>query len=275
MRIQRYLVLGAFLFVSTATAYRAEAGIMSFTDGAHHVIDYGLDIGVKVSIGGTGTELEVVDGADIIDGIDAYGDSRITVSGGEISNRITASGSVLRDNSRLTLTGGTIRKLRVADDAQADIYGGYSVYLNTWNDARVNFYGGDAWEIYAWDNSQISVYGGPDYLERLGLGGASSLMVSGHDFWALGENDEHISLTEGLYLAGDLPTHDSLGMPVSTIGGIYEDGTAFEFNQRGELLMGNASLLLVSDVHPVPLPASALLGVFAVSLAGWRLRRGV
>ncbi len=84
-------------------------------------------------------------------------------------------------------------------------------------------------------------------------------------FWNVGEVDnDAYALTLQTELITDLNTDGLLGVRISITNNTIGWGTAYL----------DESLLTV-DAVPVPLPASVLLGVFAVGLAGRKLRQFV
>ena len=118
----------------------SEVNALTLNDGGIHTIDYQLDdyVWVEDSPGGYFTTLNLVDGGEIANWVEAIEHSHINITGGSIGFELFTSG-----DSQAIISGGLI---------ESD--------LNTFNNSEVFIFGGTIDGVFnIQDNSQVTISG--------------------------------------------------------------------------------------------------------------------
>lgn len=192
----KYSLIITFLFYILSTV---TLGFVVYNDGGLHTIDYTIDDSVRLDAGGSyylqmRTQLELVEGGEITEALDAYHNSSVTITGGSIGTRWAGYGLGGYDNSKITMSGGTITGwLAVYENSQLYFSGGLIGYsLRAHGNSQVTVSGGMISDyLQPWDNSRLTLSGGiigniifvgfensltwPDYDESI-------LTIVGYDF---------------------------------------------------------------------------------------------
>jgi hypothetical protein len=135
---------------------------IEFKDGGTHNIDYTIKYQnalVDYSAPGMRTTVNLVDGGIIADGwfLETFGDSRANISGGSVESRLNAY-----DNSRVTMSGGHVGDLGSFDNSQVIMSGGSVNSLYAYDHSLVEISGGSVRfsDLYAYGGSRVTISGG-------------------------------------------------------------------------------------------------------------------
>lgn len=199
----------SFILPIAFIAADSEATLV-FDDGRKHVVDYSVSGGVRVDWAspGKGTELYVVDGAEIIDtytgyAIAAYENGFVSISGGFIGQNVQSWGE-----SAVFFSEGVIYgSLTASDNGEVYVSGGIIGYgLRAFSDGTVYLSGGRVGSITTFENGEMFVTGGEFGLDIRAYH-ASTIVIYGTGF-----NYEYgdIGVSAG-HLTGTLANGDRIG----------------------------------------------------------------
>jgi len=228
-----------------------------FNDGNYHLIDYIIDDSVHIDEGmsGVGTHIEVSASGGIAPGesygyISAYGDSRVTISGGELGWTLWCN-----ENSRATVKEGAYFRGSLSVGGNA---------IAAFEDSSVN-------SVVTKDNGSLDIISG---IIRVSL----ELRDNANVFWAGGTVGSHI-------MSGGTSSTDDTCLLTISGSSLAVNGTPLEYGEfvsdfalsgtitgtllNGDIINNNFSILGDSDIVFVPEPGMLLL----VGLGGLLLRR--
>jgi hypothetical protein len=223
------LVMGVVIVQLYGTGWAT----LVYDDGGYHRISSRIDDSVIVDYccPGVGTQVEVARYGSV-QGLRAYEDSEVTVSGGGWSPGTVRMELVLYDRAHATVSGGRLQMgLRARHSSQANITGGeISPVLWASGQSQLNISGGDlVMSLYAHEESRVTISGGvfrgPGNFaisvgQKWGELDSSIVTIIGTGFAIHGEpvphgRYYHSHYPSGGYLSGRLASGESLNVRFS------------------------------------------------------------
>ena len=161
-----------------ANSAKGEIVNVSYSDGHVHTINQPM-IDTRVFCSGDSTTVDVVDGGSIVDlftfdnsrgmlsggtilnNLEAYGNSRVEMTGGAIGEYGVGPGGEFNayDESQIMVSGGSMNLLEANGHSQATIYDGMTMIAAARENSQLTVYGGAIRNLAALENGQVAVYG--------------------------------------------------------------------------------------------------------------------
>jgi len=174
--IHRPSSIGYFMALVLFLCACPAIGTIYLNDGGIHDIDYKIEDSLWVDYGTPGlyTTVNWLDGGKISDALCGYKNSRISISGGTVRNLNSW------DSSQVDVSGGSIYAYLVScDSSQVDIFGGSICELCSYHSSQVDISGGSISEFGSYDSSHVKISGGSISGEWLRSYDTSQVDISG------------------------------------------------------------------------------------------------